>query len=194
MPGLSWYDVGCGTGSVLRAVRDRWAPASLAACDLIDWLDDDLRDDVEMTRSSAEAALPLQDVVDRVIMCESLEHTEAPWSVLRAAARSVAPGGRLIVSVPNVAALRQRLDLLLRGHLTSYPPENEAHLTPILPHVALRILRAEGFSATFDFAGDLGPPAGRWPSIIRSKGRLAGLSVVITAVDIRHRLIDPAPW
>jgi SAM-dependent methyltransferase len=189
---LSWLDVGCGTGDLLRLVADRWQPASLHGADIIEWLSADLRDRVEFHHGPAEAVLPaITETFDRVVLCESLEHMEAPWLMLRAAARLVAPGGRLVVSVPNVASIPQRLDLLFKGHLTSYPPQNEAHLTPVLPHVVVRILRSEGFAATFDFAGTMPVPLlghDRWPAMLRRHPRLTSMSVVVGAQDIRQRL------
>ena len=44
--GLSWLDIGCGRGDLLRTVRDEWEPASLYGIDPIDWLEEDLREDV----------------------------------------------------------------------------------------------------------------------------------------------------
>src|SRR4051812_47142600 len=88
-PGLSWLDVGCGTGAVLRAIRDRHRPSSLMGTDIINWLDDDLRDDVDLTTGPAEETLAEMPPADRVLMVEVLEHLESPWTVLRAAARLV---------------------------------------------------------------------------------------------------------
>src|SRR5262245_21174184 len=67
-PGLSWLDIGVGTGELLLAVRDRHAPASLTGIDLIEWLEDDLRGDVRMVVGPAEQA----DLTpaDRVMMIE----------------------------------------------------------------------------------------------------------------------------
>ena len=79
-PGLSWLDIGCGTGSALRAIREAHQPGSLTGVDLIDWLADDLRDDVRMLTGSAEQVLSDIDPVDRVLMVEVLEHLDAPWS------------------------------------------------------------------------------------------------------------------
>src|SRR4051812_32013155 len=56
-PGLTWIDIGCGTGSFLRTVRDRHAPGQLVGVDLIDWLADDLRDDVRQVLAPAEEAI-----------------------------------------------------------------------------------------------------------------------------------------
>ena len=116
--------------------------------DVIDWLDDDLRSDVDLTVASVEDVLPMEgELFDRILLVETMEHLEAPWTLLRAAARSVAPGGRIVVTTPNIASLRHRIELLMRGRLTAFRPENLPHVTPILPHVVARVLRAEGLHA-----------------------------------------------
>lgn len=146
-PGLRWADIGCGTGEDLRQIRDRYAPASLIGSDLLPWLPDDLSD-IQFLEGDALWAMNQIDSVDRLLMVETIEHLEAPWTALRMAARKVAPNGLLIVTTPNVRSLRHRLDLLVRGSLTSFRPDNVAHLTPVLLHIAQRILDEEGMPSS----------------------------------------------
>ncbi len=54
--------------------------------------------------------LPLHDVV---ILLDVLEHCEDPLSLLLLTKKLVAPGGRIIISVPNIAHWTVRLNLLL---------------------------------------------------------------------------------
>ncbi|HEV7528367.1 MAG TPA: class I SAM-dependent methyltransferase [Solirubrobacteraceae bacterium] len=182
---LRWLDIGCGRGDLLRKLRDEWQPASLSGIDPIDWLDDDLRADVDFHRLAAEDADELAPA-DRVLLIEVIEHLEAPWSALRSAARLVAPGGRLVVSTPNLATLRTRLELGLRGNLTSFRPDYEPHISPALPHVTNRILREEGLTVQaprFAGADVISLTNGRvWPERIRSRWpSLTSVSVVIAA-------------
>jgi 2-polyprenyl-3-methyl-5-hydroxy-6-metoxy-1,4-benzoquinol methylase len=163
-PGLRWADIGCGTGEDLRQIRDHYSPASLIGSDLLCWLPDDLSD-IQFLEGDAVWALDQVDTVDRLLMVETIEHLEAPWAALRTAARKVAPSGLLIVTTPNVRSLRHRLDLLVRGNLTSFRPDNVAHLTPVLPHIARRILDEEGMqSSVFYSSPDVIPFTGgkRW--------------------------------
>jgi 2-polyprenyl-3-methyl-5-hydroxy-6-metoxy-1,4-benzoquinol methylase len=182
-PGLRWLDIGCGRGEALRAVRDRWQPATLAGVDPIDWLDEDLRGDVDFHAIAAEQLSGLGPA-DRVLMIEVIEHLEAPWSVLRDAARLVAPGGRLVLSTPNLATLRNRLELAVRGELTSFRPGYEPHVSPALPHVVARILDEEGLVAEpprFAGADVISLSKGRlWPEVLRRRlPALTSVSVVI---------------
>lgn len=143
-PGLGWIDIGAGTGDILRSVRDRWAPESMTAVDLLPWLALDLQADVRMITGDAVAVLPDLPPADRVLAVETIEHLESPWTFLRLAARLVKPGGVLVVTTPNVATLRHRLELAVRGQLTSFRDDNPQHLTPALAHVMQSVLDQEG--------------------------------------------------
>jgi 2-polyprenyl-3-methyl-5-hydroxy-6-metoxy-1,4-benzoquinol methylase len=184
-PGLRWLDIGCGRGDLLRRIRDEWRPAELHGLDPIDWLADDLRADVELRTIAAEDAenLPL---VDRVLLVETIEHLEAPWSALRSAARLLAPGGWIVVSTPNLQTLRNRLELALRGGLTSFRSDYEPHISPALPHVTSRILREAGLSVQaprYAGADVISLSKGRtWPEALRARyPELTSVSVVIAA-------------
>ncbi len=183
--GLRWLDIGCGRGDLLRLVRDRWSPAALAGLDPIDWLDDDLRGDVDFSTVAGEqmGALP---PADRVLLVEVVEHLEAPWSTLREAARLVAPGGWIVVSTPNLATLRCRLELAVRGELTPFRVDNLPHISPALPHVTVRVLEEEGLACEpTAFAGaDVIPMTGgrTWPAPIRARRpRLLSVSAIVAA-------------
>jgi len=183
--GLSWLDIGCGTGDLLRRIRAEWEPGRLVGVDPLPWLASDLADEVEFHQAGAEQIGSLSPV-DRVMLIETIEHLEAPWTVLRAAANLVAPGGRIVVSTPNVANLRHRIELALKGQLTNFRPGYEPHLTPALPHVTSRILEEEGL--TFEsvaYAGaDVIPGAGGrcWPELARERWpRLLSVSVFFSA-------------
>jgi len=182
---LRWLDVGCGRGDLLRRIRDEWEPAELWGIDPIDWLDADLREDVKFDTLAAEQAVGLP-AVDRVMVIEVIEHLEAPWSALRQAAKLVAPGGRIVVSTPNLARLRNRLELAVRGQFTSFRPDNQPHISPALPHVMTRILHEEGLIPEAPrFAGRdvISLTGGRvWPESVRARcPTLASVSVIVAA-------------
>lgn len=189
--GLRWLDIGCGRGDLLRAIRDRWDPESLCGIDPIDWLDEDLKDDVSFRALPAELAGDLP-AADRVFLIEVIEHLEAPWSALRAAAKLVAPGGRLVVSTPNLATLRHRLELGVRGQLTSFRPDNHPHLSPALPHVTERILAEENLVVdppSYAGAEVISLTKGRvWPASVRERfPALTSVSVIISASRTQER-------
>lgn len=195
-PGLRWLDIGCGRGDLLRRIRDEWEPAELCGIDAIDWLDDDLRADATFHAVAAEHADDL-DPADRVLLVEVIEHLEAPWSALRKAARLVAPGGRIVVSTPNLATLRNRLELALRGHLTNFRPDYQPHISPALPHVTSRILGEEDLTVEAPrYAGVdvISLTKGRvWPESVRLRyPAFTSVSVVIAAHRARGAEGDPS--
>jgi SAM-dependent methyltransferase len=184
-PGLSWLDIGCGRGDLLRRIRDEWQPSELHGIDPIDWLDADLRADVQFHTLAAEDADQLP-TADRVLLVEVIEHLEAPWSALRKAARLVGPGGRIVVSTPNLSTLRNRLELGARGQLTAFRPGYEPHISPALPHVTARILAEEGLtveSPSYAGADVISLSGGRvWPEAIRRRyPRLTSVSIALAA-------------
>ena len=164
--------MGCGRGDLLRRVRDEWQPRELRGLDPIDWLDDDLRGDVSFHEIAAEDAAGLP-AADRVMLVESIEHLEAPWTTLRRLARLVAPGGRIVVTTPNLATVRHRIELAVRGNLTSFRPGYDPHISPALPHVTSRILAEEGLAVEPpQYAGaDVISLSGgrRWPAALRRR-------------------------
>ena len=121
-----------------------------------------------------------------MLLIEVIEHLRRPWSALRQAARLVAPGGRIVVSTPNLARLRNRLELAVRGQFTSFRPDNQPHISPALPHVIARILADEGLVPEPPrFAGDdvISLTKGRvWPESVRQRyPTLLSVSVIIAA-------------
>lgn len=180
--GLRWLDIGCGEGRLLRAIRERWEPSELHGLDPIAWIAEDLREEVSFRQEPAEQAELPQ--VDRVMMIETIEHLEAPWTTLRNAARAVAPGGWIVVSTPNLATLRTRLELAVRGNLTSFRPDYEPHISPALPHVTARLLGEEGLAAeppTYAEADVIPLTGGRsWPEALRRRfPELTSVSVIV---------------
>ena len=114
-PGSRVLDVGCAGGYVARVLRDQ------KEC---------VVDGIEMDPESAEHARAscrsvqvgslddssfldsLQGSYDRVLCGDILEHLRDPAEVLRTVLSLLAPNGRLLVSIPNVAHWRLRLSLL----------------------------------------------------------------------------------
>jgi 2-polyprenyl-3-methyl-5-hydroxy-6-metoxy-1,4-benzoquinol methylase len=185
-PGLHWLDIGAGTGGLVREIVRTWEPSSVTAVDVIDWLADDLRPHVEVLIGDAVAVAASLPLVDRILLVETLEHVDAPWTLLRHAARLLRPGGIVVTSTPNVTTLRHRLELAVRGQLTAFRPHELQHLTPVLPHVTESVLADEGLhEIRHVFAGrDVIPLSGGRPwsaSAARFAPRLLNISVLTVA-------------
>ena len=78
-----------------------------------------------------EQALPFDDrEFDTVICLEGLEHTVNPAHLIEELCRVCKPGGRLIVSVPNVQNCYSRLHFLFTGNLYQFSPKECCHPPP----------------------------------------------------------------
>lgn len=156
-------DLGSGTGdlAVELALRgldvvgvDQFAPPSGAFIDeqLARALAERYRVRVRFVRGAAEDLSDLASAsFDCVFMGEILEHFAEPAEVLKGVHRVLRPGGRLIVTVPNVASLGSRWCLVYHGYLLDGWVEHRQHFNI---RELSRMLREQGFepeTITSDF-------------------------------------------
>lgn len=82
----------------------------------------------EIKRGNLDEKLPYDDdFFDAVVCVEGLEHIENPANALREFARILKGGGTLIVSVPNIMNIEERLKWLFNGYTSHFKPlSNEA--------------------------------------------------------------------
>lgn len=98
-------DVGCSSGAMGAALRDRGAEvvgieldAELATAARLR-LDRVIEGDIEaLARDDALAG----ELFDCLVFADVLEHLRDPWSVVRWGAERVAPGGSIVLSIPNI--------------------------------------------------------------------------------------------
>jgi SAM-dependent methyltransferase len=75
--------------------------------------------------------LPLADSsFDYVACVEGIEHLERPVDALREMRRALRPGGRLVLTTPNVLHLASRVRMLLTGFWSSAPLPFDASGAP----------------------------------------------------------------
>ena len=120
-------------------------------------------DGVDVHRGNLDAELPFGDQSFEYVTClEGLEHIENPQQAMREFARVLKPGGHLIVSVPNILNIEERLKWLLYGYTSHFKPisrpaverlraeyddrvEIAAHVNPIGYSELRHILGKNGF-------------------------------------------------
>lgn len=122
-------DVGCGSGYLTKLLKARVPGLVVHGVDISSVA-------LERARAHADqvwqvdldkANLPMPtDLYDTVTCVEVLEHVYDPDHTLREIARVLASGGRAVVTVPNLAYWRYRLDLL-RGRVPP-PAADRRHL------------------------------------------------------------------
>jgi len=84
---------------------------------------------IDVLRGDLSATLPYADGEFQYITClEGLEHVENPHRSVREFARLLAPGGHLVISVPNILNIEERLKWLITGYTSHFKPLSEAHL------------------------------------------------------------------
>jgi len=109
---------------------------------------------------------------DCVIFSDVLEHTSDPWAVLRRWRSVLAPGGTLVVSLPNVAH-KSVLRPLLRGRF-DYADEgvlDRTHLRFFTRVTAIEMIEACGFEVITFARVETPPSSGPIGWILRTIAR-----------------------
>ena len=84
---------------------------------------------IDIQRGDLSATLPYGDAeFDYVVCLEGLEHIENPHQAIREFARVLDSGGHVVVSVPNILNIEERVKWLLHGYTSHFKPISEEHL------------------------------------------------------------------
>jgi SAM-dependent methyltransferase len=133
-------DVGCGTGELWRALRDRFTRG--IGFDAVRY--GGLPDDLEFCIADLDAArLPIPDAsVDVAAAVEVIEHLENPRAFVRELVRIVRPGGWVVVTTPNQLSVLSLLTLVLKSRFNAFQDAAyPAHRTALLEVDLCRIAR-----------------------------------------------------
>jgi SAM-dependent methyltransferase len=147
----SVLDVPCGEGAL--SVRLRRAGLTPTGVDL---LAQRAPGGVMLVRADMNAALPFPDAAFDAVACiDGIEHLERPFDFVRECRRMIRPGGALVLSTPNISALRSRWRWLLTGfHNKGKIPLDECapnpwHHVSLVSFPSLRyLLHRTGFRIT----------------------------------------------
>ena len=113
-------DIGCGAGATTAAVKRvrevRWA----GGVEYVDGVAAVAERDLDRVWRGDAAKAPLEATIaprslDLVLCLDVLEHMQDPWAMVRRLSELIGPGGRLIVSVPNIRHWKFIWRLALRG-------------------------------------------------------------------------------
>lgn len=144
-------DLGCGQGATTAFVKARrdvaWAGgielmaeegrAAESVCDRV-WIGN-----IEQMGPEAEIA---PGSLDLILCLDVLEHLVDPWSVVKRLSPLLAPGGRLIVSVPNIRHWKFIWRLLTRADFNYKDAGllDRTHLRFFVRHTAAALATAGG--------------------------------------------------
>jgi SAM-dependent methyltransferase len=130
-------DVGCGNGSLLRALSGYWPDAELLGCDPSrESIAQGFGDGMRLWTGTA-SNLPGDVHADLVIAVNVIEHTHDPIAFLKALRAVLQPDGLLVIVCPDGG--RPGLDLLFVDHVFSFGRE---HVGTLLSRAGLQRLGA----------------------------------------------------
>jgi 2-polyprenyl-3-methyl-5-hydroxy-6-metoxy-1,4-benzoquinol methylase len=123
-PPASVLDIGCGNGSLLLALRQRWPGAALSG------IDPSSRGVLHAQAAGIHAVSGttggLDITADLVVSVNVIEHVPDPVAFLRDAAACAKASGQLVIVCPDGS--RPSSELLFADHLWSFAPEQLAAL------------------------------------------------------------------
>ena len=95
------------------------------------------------------------DAFDAIVCIDGIEHIERPFDFVEECARSLRPGGSIVLTTPNISSLRSRWRWLFTGfHNKCRSPLDEAnpnplhHINMLSFHKLRYILHRSGFTIT----------------------------------------------
>lgn len=141
-----FLDFGAGRGELVRLLAASATATAVTGVDLFG-RPTDLPPAIDWHALDLNNALDLGEQFDVVVCSEVIEHLENPRAVFRNLHQLVAPGGTLILTMPNQESLKAYLALLTRGHFNCFLGDwYPAHITALLRLDLVRISRETGFS------------------------------------------------
>ena len=113
-------DVGCASGALGREIKQRLPQAVVHGIERADAALGPAQANLDRVfAADLEAGVPALDgPYDVIIFGDVLEHLVDPWTLLRSLTAHLAPGGRVIASIPNLRYYKVVRDLVLRGRFT----------------------------------------------------------------------------
>jgi len=138
-------DLGCGTGDISRLLSQRGFEVTSVDRPCLDR--PRLPETVQFIEADLDRGLPalLEPPFDYIICGDVLEHLKDPGATLASLAAALAPGGRLVASLPNSGNLYFRLNILMGR----FP----AHDRGLFDRTHLHFYMWSGWKALFEEAG-----------------------------------------
>lgn len=169
-------DVGCSIGQFAALARDAGFVVSGLEMNDITAAFARSHFGLEVTEGTIHDAPLAAGSLDVLTMFDVIEHVPDPLGDLRKAWDLLAPGGRLVLSTPNIDGLFPRASLPLAGTLGYWPhPEPPYHLYQFSAKTLGAMVEKAGFTVTSTrhFAIDLAYTFGQAKTLLKMPKRLA---------------------
>jgi 2-polyprenyl-3-methyl-5-hydroxy-6-metoxy-1,4-benzoquinol methylase len=185
-------DVGCGRGALAEAIRGRgyavWGiEENPAACEVAR-VRTDRAIECNLNQIEQVKAEIGGERFDIVVFSDVLEHVYDPFSVLKGYQSVLKPGGRVLISVPNVAVWTNRL-ALMAGRF-------DYRATGVMDRTHIRFFTFKTASELVEAAGFTGVKMDYTPFLVRAALPLIK-KLVLRGRDVqtsdRRQLVD-SPW
>jgi len=147
-------DIGAGHGELISLLRERGLVQHSSACDYTQNLMQ-LKDVAVSVANLNEQSLPFGTADFDLVTCtEVIEHLEHYRETLREMYRVLRPGGRLVISTPNILNLKSRIRFLVFGFYNLFGPlhlkesalhSTGGHINPVSSFYLIHSLRDAGF-------------------------------------------------
>jgi 2-polyprenyl-3-methyl-5-hydroxy-6-metoxy-1,4-benzoquinol methylase len=165
-----FLDVGCGTGATAAMVRDTTGAHWIGGIEYSPEVAAKGESRFDQLWVGDVTALPFDKEIakgslDLVLCLDVLEHLPDPWEVVKRLTPLLAPGGRLIVSVPNIRNWKFIWRLLMKGDFVYRESGllDRTHLRFFVRKTAVELATAGGLSlVTARPAQTWRPPEPRW--------------------------------
>jgi SAM-dependent methyltransferase len=162
-------DVGCGVGATSAWLKSRYPDAHMIGLEGNLAVREELACNVdEFHIVDLNGALPEVGHPDLILFLDVLEHLLEPHKVLADLANRLAPGGTVIVSLPNIAHLSVSLPLFIRGRFDYADAGilDRTHLRFFVRRSALALLNGAGLRVEKAVRSGFQGPRARWLNFV----------------------------
>jgi 2-polyprenyl-3-methyl-5-hydroxy-6-metoxy-1,4-benzoquinol methylase len=154
-------DIGAGAGGTLNWLKTIYPGAHTTGVELNAELKEELEQNADVTIiGSIDECMPQLGKFDLILLLDVLEHLPDPAHTLRQVGQLLQTGGRVIVSVPNIAHLSVTVPLLLRRRFEYRDAGimDRTHLRFFVEDTAVRLLTNANLVVTKGLVGGLEGP------------------------------------
>ena len=156
-------EVGAGAGATLRWLKGRYPKAETTAVEINTALLGELKQNADIAIiGPIDETLSQLKRYDLILLLDVLEHLADSTTTLRTLSKLLSPGGRVIVSVPNIAHLSVSVPLLLFRRFNYHDAGilDRTHLRFFVEDTAIKLLNDANLRVTSGLlSGIQGPRA-----------------------------------